>query len=51
MNDYFSKTCLALIVGLLAVIAFKPREKEDAPKSPPAPGQIGGHLTGGRLPS
>jgi hypothetical protein len=28
MNDRFSKTCLAMMVGLLAVIAFKPRGKK-----------------------
>ena len=33
MNDHFSQTCLLLIVGLLAVIAFKPRKNTDAPKS------------------
>jgi hypothetical protein len=45
MNDHFSKTCLALIVGLLAAIAFRPREKKATtkalPLSRPVPGPGG----------
>lgn len=31
MNDRFSKTCLAMIVGLLVVIAFNPCGKKPMP--------------------
>jgi hypothetical protein len=49
MNEPFSKTRLALmVVGLLAVIALKPRRNKDAPKNPPqcrpVPGP-GGYVT------
>jgi hypothetical protein len=42
MNDHFSKNCLALMVGLLAVIALNPREEKLTPKSTSPPWSGGG---------